>query len=101
MKKTIVLLCLILTACGGRPIYEETSPGYALPDPNSFAYCKKRDMLARCMEWSARSLSCVNPKGIYEKEPIVPCSSIKPEDRTVKSTEEWRVELKEQLKRSK
>lgn len=100
MKKAI-LLCLFLTACGGRPIYEETSPGYPLPDPSGFNYCKKRDMLARCMDWSVNSASCVNPKGIYEKEPIVACSTIKPEDRTVKSNDEWRAELEKQVKQSK
>lgn len=71
-----VLALLSLTACAD--LVRGTAPGAALPSTTGIAVCWKRDAIGRCKDWSEKSHMCVNPKGIDEPEPLLPCSSLHP-----------------------
>lgn len=79
MKRTLyyTLMVVTLSACSGGGMYTvmETTPGSALP--GAIAVCNQRDSIGRCSEWSSRSDTCVNPKGMNEPNPVVPCASIR------------------------
>ena len=62
----------------GLEVAQGTAPGYPLP--TGIAVCNKIDMIGRCMKYSTESDYCVNPKGINEDPPILPCSSLKRKD---------------------
>lgn len=76
MKRSLftIGLSLILAGCGG-PIAQQTAPGAALP--TGISMCRDWDAAGRCKDWSSKSSQCINPKGINEPEPVVPCDSIK------------------------
>lgn len=76
MRAIIVTSLILLTGCSGGGMYTvmETTPGSALP--KGIYTCNERDAIGRCSEWSNRSDQCVNPKGINEPDPVVPCKSI-------------------------
>lgn len=75
MKK-FVLAALLLSGCGGNPLYLTTSPGAALPG-GAIAYCEEQDSIGRCKKWSPESDKCINPKGINVEPPLVWCNYIK------------------------
>lgn len=71
-KLGILATLLALTGC--QTTYESTSPGAALP--SGIAWCNGHDAIGRCTDWSAKTDQCINPKGINEPEPTVPCNKI-------------------------
>lgn len=77
MKALILSSMILLAGCSGGGVHTvlETTPGSALP--SGIAVCNQRDAIGRCSEWSSRSDQCVNPKGMNETNPVVPCNSIK------------------------
>jgi len=77
MRAIIFSSLLLLTACSGGGVHTvlETTPGSALPA--GIAVCNQRDAIGRCSEWSSRSDQCVNPKGMNEPKPVVPCTTLK------------------------
>ena len=77
MKVLIFSSLILLAGCSGGGVHTvlETTPGSALPA--GIAVCNQRDSIGRCSEWSNRSDQCVNPKGMNETNPVIPCNSIK------------------------
>lgn len=77
MTSKYILLVLVLTGCGTTPNYVSTAPGSPLP--YGLAFCNEWDAVGRCKNWSSNSDECINPKGINEPNPVIPCASIKHE----------------------
>jgi hypothetical protein len=77
MRAVFLISFVLLTGCSGGGMYTvmETTPGSALP--SGIAVCNKRDQIGRCKEWSSRGNQCVNPKGINEPNPVIPCATIR------------------------
>ncbi len=74
MKYLYIFLLLLVTACN--PIYTAVAPGSPLPK-GFIAGCTGWDVIGRCTSWTSESDQCVNPKGINEPNPVVPCADIK------------------------